>query len=1017
MKRKNTPIGWLLLFAMLVASPCLRASGDDRSISGKVTDSDGNALIGASVVEQNNTRNGTVTDANGAFQLRVGDQATALVVSYTGYKTTVFPIAGLSTVEIVLMESDEALDEVIVVAYGRQKKSDLTGAVASANVQDLKKIPTADAATALQGQVAGVSVASATGAPGAAPVVRIRGLGTIGNNAPLYVIDGIPGDISYIDPADIESINVLKDASAATIYGARASNGVVIVSTRRGKSGAPTVTFNSFWGNNQLTNNIDLVNKAQYNQISRQAQENAGEAPLPFTVDDTRFFDTRWADEYFKDGFEQKYDLGISGGSEKMNYLFSGGYYNNTGTMINTGFERYNTRLNLDIKLLGDRLTVSPGIGYARKNRKNVYEPLEGGNAGFSPILSVFTALPHKAAYDPLSPNGFATAPAELGTAGAGNPVGERSLENDRNQDDYVQLNLNTDLKLFGGLSYQFQIGANTEDFYNKYFLPTYDFGATAFNEDPRLFETRGRLNEWVMNNLLSFDRSFGKARVSALAGVSREKHEFRSTSGGNRKLASNALDALSGGIGDASSSGTKVVNTIQSWFGRVNLNYDRRYLLEASLRRDGSSRFAADNKYGNFYSFSLGWAIHNEAFFGKHVISELKPRFSYGILGNQNIGDHLFLSRISSSGPELNYPFGSATRQEIFVGAISTQLPTPDIKWEETATMNIGLDLGLFDDRWLLTFDVFNSKTSDMLVSIPVPTSSGITAFPLTNGGEMENRGWEISSLWRNRTGAWSYDFGLNFGATKNKVTKLGYADESFTDGYIDYVNFPTTRTEVGGEIGRFYLFDADGIFQNQAEIDAHQVQPNAQPGDLRFRDTNGDGVLNDDDRVYFGSGLPKLEYGITLNVAWKNIDLSLLLNGTSGNKMYNGMKMWLYRAGTSPDRLDSWTPQNTGTDVFRLITTDPNSNIRPSDYFLEDASYLRLRNFQIGYSLPRALLSDWKISRLRVYAGGYNLLTFTKYTGFDPGLVSYGLFTRGVDRGYYPLSRSLVFGVNLTF
>lgn len=1020
MNRKITKLSSLLFVFCLLSVNLLLASTINeynQSISGIVTDENGEALIGVNIIAENTTT-GTITDFDGSYTLSVPDDVKRLVFSYTGYESQTVDINGRNTINVTLTTNTQILDEVVVVGYGKQKKSDITGAVSTVSVEELQKLPTNDVATALQGQAAGVNISSATGAPGGDPVIRIRGLGTIGNNNPLFIIDGIPGDLSYINPADIESINVLRDASAATIYGARASNGVVIVTTKRGKSGTPRVTLNSYVSTQSLTNNIDMANKAQYNQIMKEARANGGEDPLEYTLDDSQYADTDWADAFIENGFEQKHDLGISGGTDQMNYHFSGGYFQNTGTVINTDFERFNSRLNLDFKLLNDRLTVSPGLGFTRDNGNNMGQTTGGGNAGFSPVIGVLSALPHKEIYDPNTANGFAVPDPILGS---GNPVGERSLENNETQHDYLQFNIGADLKLFEGLSYRFQFGSNIENRYNFYQIPAYNFGAQAVVEDPFLSESRSRLNEWTMNNTLNYEKDFNGHRLAVLAGASREKSEFRSLGGSNRKLPSSSLSALSAGIGDESAWGYNSTSTLQSYFGRLNYNYDNKYFLQASARRDGSSRFGADNKYGDFYSISLGWALHNEDFFKSDLISEFKPRFSYGTLGNQNIGDHLFLARISSGGNALNYPFGGATSQGVSIGAINTSLPTPDIKWEETTTTNIGIDLGFMEDRWLLSFDYFVANTTDMLVNVPVPATSGITNYPLTNGGEMENKGWELSTTYRKKEGDFTFDITANLSANNNEITQLGFADESFTEGYIEFYNFPTTRTEVGGAIGRFYLFQTDGIFQTQEEVDAHAIQPNAAPGDLKFVDTNEDGVLDDDDKVFFDSGLPKLEYGFTFNAAYKNFDFTAFFQGTQGNNMYNGMKMWLYRTdrteNVSADLVNAWSPSNTGSDIPRNISTDPNSNIRPSDYFLEDASYLRLRNLQIGYTLPQSLTSKASISKARVYLSAYNLLTITDYTGFDPGISNNGLFTRGVDRGFYPLSKSFVFGVNLGF
>ena len=762
---------------------------------------------------------------------------------------------------------------------------------------------------------------------------------------------------------------------------------------------------------------MDVANRDQHNQIKLEAYSNVGETPAPYLTGNQQFSDSNWVEAYLQNAFEQKHDVGISGGTEKMKYSFSGGYFENSGTVINTGFDRLSTRFNMDFQLLNDRLKIAPGISYTRENTKGIFEPIGSGNASFSPFLDIYSQLPHKAIYDPNSTNGFATPAAGLGS---GNPIGTTELEDRKNQDDYMQFNVAATLQIIEGLSYQFQYGANIENTHFSDFIPTYNFGPQAVNENPFLTETRSRTTSWTLNNTLNYNKSFGMHDIDVLLGISREKSEFRSVGGSNNELASDQLLALSAGIGDESSYGFNSTNSLQSYFGRLSYDFDNKYYVQTSVRRDGSSRFGKTNKYGTFYSVSLGWAVHNEDFFSSDLISMLKPRFSYGTLGNQLIPEHLFLSRIASGGQQLNYPFGEGASQPIVVGAISTSLPTPDIRWEETATTNIGLDIGFLQNRIKGSFDYFISKTSDMLVSVPIPASSGITTFPLTNGGNLENKGWEFSTTYSSENNKdFSYDITANISGSRNKVTKLGVANESFTDGFIEFNNFPTTRTEVGGEIGRFYLFKADGIFQNQAEIDAHAIQPNAAPGDLRFLDTSGDGTLDDDDKQFLGSGLPDFEYGITLTGRYKNFDASMFFQGTQGNEIYNGVKMWLYRTdrqNMSPDLLNAWTPQNTGSSIPRNAFGDPNNNIRPSSYFLEDGSYFRLKNIQIGYTMPESVINKLTISKMRLYLTANNVFTVTDYSGFDPGLGNGGTFTKGVDRGFYPLSKSFILGINLS-
>lgn len=983
-------------------------------IKGTVTASDEEGgLPGVSILEKG-TSNGTVTDFDGNFSLSVGSEAT-LVISYIGYTTQDVTVGNQTSISVVLDPDVETLEEIVVIGYGTQKKAELSSAVSSVDVDNLQKLPGANVAGMLQGQVAGVTSTTGSGAPGSAPVIRVRGMGTIGNNDPLFVIDGIPGDISSINPNDIESINVLKDAAAATIYGSRASNGVVVVTTKRGKVGPPVVSLNAYMGVSSINKKIDVLNRDQNNQVSTAAFAAEGLDPLPYTTLPITT-DTDWQDEMFRNGVEQKYDLGISGGNEFANYNFSIGFYDKEGTIIASDYNRYNLRMNVDFKL-SDRITIGQTISYARSERNRLGEDESsdnGGNAGLSPVLQILESMPHNAVYDPNSPNGYAEA-----VVSSGNVVGLNNLITDKSTVDNLQANIYLEAKIIEGLKFRTRFGVNMYSEDQVYHVPTYTFGPQSANDKASLWELRSKTSEWVWNNVLDYSKTFGDHTVSALVGVSAEERVYKSTGGSNNELPSNKLMALSAGIGDANSFGSNVTRTISSAFGQFNYSYSDKYLIQASIRRDGSSRFGEDNRYGVFPSVSLGWRVSSEDFFNVPGISNLKPRFSIGKLGNQNIDDYLFLARVSSNNSALNYPLGGEVSQVPNIGTISRTLASYDIKWEESTTRNFGLDLGLLEDQVTLTFDYFHTETSDMLVGVPVPATSGITVTPVTNGGQLVNKGWEMAVTYKKVKGDFQYNITGNITSNNNEVTQLGFADESFTNGHVIYDTHPTTRTEVGRSIGEFYLFKTDGLFQNQGEIDAHGIQPNAQPGDIKFVDVNDDGELNDDDRTYVGSGIPDFEYGLTFNASYKNFDFSLFFQGSQGNEVYNGTKVFLYRRqgddkNFSADLLNAWTPSNTNTSVPRVSMLDANQNIRPSDYFMENGSYLRLKNVQLGYSFGEITKM---FSSARVYVAAENLFTITGYDGYDPGNTGYQQFSRGVDVGLYPLSRNLIMGVQLKF
>ncbi|WP_420579664.1 SusC/RagA family TonB-linked outer membrane protein [Reichenbachiella sp.] len=1000
----------LVLFLIQLGLPAQAQS----VITGTITASDEEGgLPGVSILEKG-TSNGTVTDFDGNYSLKVGSGST-LVISYIGYTTQEVVVGNQSTVSVVLEPDVETLEEIVVIGYGTQKKAELSSAVSSVDVENLQKLPGANVAGMLQGQVAGVTSTSGSGSPGSAPVIRVRGLGTIGNNDPLFVIDGIPGDISSINPNDIESINVLKDAAAATIYGSRASNGVVVITTKRGKVGPPVVSLNAYVGVSSITKKIDVLNREQNNQVSTAAYVAEGQTPLAYTTLPITT-DTDWQDEMFRNGIEQKYDLGISGGNEFANYNFSVGFFDKEGTIIATDYNRYNLRMNIDFKL-SDRFTIGQTISYARSERNRLGEDESvdnGGNSGLSPILQILESMPHNAVYDPNSPNGYAEA-----VVSSGNVVGLNNLITDKSNVDNFQANVYLEAKIIESLKFRTRFGVNMYGEDQVYHVPTYTFGPQSANDKASLWELRSKTSEWVWNNVLDYNKTFGDHSVSALVGVSAEERVYKSTGGSNNELPSNKLMALGAGIGDANSFGSNVTRTISSVFGQFNYAFGDKYLVQASIRRDGSSRFGEDNRYGVFPSVSLGWRISSEEFFNVPIISNLKPRISIGTLGNQNIDDYLFLARVSSNNSALNYPLGGEASQVPNIGTISRSLASYDIKWEESTTRNVGLDLGLLDDQFTFTFDYFHTETSDMLVGVPVPATSGITITPVTNGGQLVNKGWELALTYKKVKGDFQFNIAGNITSNRNEVTKLGFADESFTNGHVIYDTHPTTRTEVGRSIGEFYLFKTDGLFQNQGEIDAHGIQPNAQPGDLKFVDTNNDGELNDDDRTYLGSGIAAFEYGLTFNASFKKFDFSLFLQGSQGNEIYNGTKVYLYRRQVddknfSADLLNAWTPSNTNTSVPRVTMLDANQNIRPSDYFMEDGSYLRLKNVQLGYSFGEV---NNLFSSARVYVAAENLLTISGYDGYDPGNTGYQQFSRGVDVGLYPLSRNLIMGVQLKF
>lgn len=1020
---------YCLLTIMIL--PCcvnvLLAAPFQKTVNGTVTDKSGKPIANASVVIKGSTK-GTTTNDNGVFTITVADDA-VLIISAIGYKPVTVTPPQNGSLNVTLEELSTALDDVVVVGYGTQKKTDVTAAISTVNTKNLEKQPAGNLGTMLQGQVPGVIVSTGTGNPAASPVILIRGLNSFNKQRPLYVIDGVPIDYAFdLNPNDIENISVLKDASAATIYGARASAGVIIVTTKRGKKGEPRINYNMYASSNRLTNNIGLMDKFQTNKVLKTIAANDGTTVPAYATDDSKYGNTNWKDAYFKSAIEQKHDLDVSAATDKTSYRLSYSHWENNGTIINSGAKRDNIRLTSEIKFLENRLKVTPILSYTRFNNKDFGDATGDGNAGFSNIMNIYAQLPHKLIYDANSPNGYAKAPAELGTLGNGNPIGERMLSQNRTIDDYFQANISADLQLWKGFSYNFTFAKTINNYFGFSQTQPYNFGPSSLVENASRFESRARDENSVLTQLLNYENRFGKHSLKALIGLSREEKVSTGTTAGGNHLYSPLNEVLSRLIITAPADfiragGWNLTNRLQSYFGRLNYSYADKYFLQASVRRDGSSKFGSLNRYGNFWSVSGGWSVHKENFFKVPAISELKPRISYGILGNEDIPAFLNLSRIAIGGDRLNYPLGNLFSQAVSVGAIATTLGNDNIRWEQTATFNAGLNIGLLKNTITASFDYFKSKTTGMLAATPLPTSSGITSTIITNIADMENKGWEASLTYTHTAKKdFSFDVTANLSSATNKVLKLGTDDGTIIDGAVDFSNKFTTITKAGLPVASFNLFQTDGLFKSQAEIDAYKnkngdkYQPSAKPGDVKFLDTNGDGEINDDDKVNMGNGLPSLDYGLNINATYKNFDFALFFNGKYGNRMFNGAKVFLYSQVRSTDLLNAWSPDNANSGIYRA-TREVDDRRDVSDYFLENASFLRLRNIQVGYTLPASLISKAKLSRVRIYVGAYNLFTITKYTGFDPDLSNTSVFSRGVDRGYYPISKSFVAGINLGF
>ncbi len=1013
----------VLLVGLLVNSFAYEAKAQGRTLTGRVVSADGEALAGVTVVVRG-TSNGASTDANGNYTLSLasGQENGTLVFSYIGFRSQEVPIAGQTTVNATLQSDEQALSEVVVIGYQTVRKEDLTGAVSVVEASDARRVTANTVAESLQGLAAGVTVRN-TGAPGAAAKIDIRGTGTFGANEPLYVIDGMLSNATPdFNPNDIESIQVLKDASAAAIYGSRAANGVIIITTRKGKEGPLQITGNVKTGIQQFRKRWDLRNSAEFAELNRQAYANVGLPPQ--TSVSTEFdpnVDTDWQEALMRTGSTQDYNLTLSGGSATGTYLISGNYFKNKGTIIDNSFERANFRVNTT----GERGRFSFGEFFLFSYTHDDY--LEG-----EPLVEMLRMLPTMPIQGsryvgPSNPEGWAIGDQTFANTFGTNPV---ALQNLLQRDLYsyrARGNAFVQFEIIEGLAYKFNAGLeSTFDNFRGFRRPGVVRQSTP-NVLATADENRAQFLSTLLEHTVNFERQFGEHRVSAVAGVSNQIFQYDQIYGQKQNLPRNPITGeyytvLNQGNNPIVGSYTNKWANL-GYLGRVNYSFRDKYLLSASFRRDGDSRFGPNYRWGNFPSVSVAWQISEEPFFALPWVSDLKVRASYGALGNSEVlSPWQYFGRIS---PFPRAIFGP--EQTIFQGATNIQLANPDLHWEEKKTTNFGIDAAFLNNRLSITAEYFISKTEDVLTNLPVALTignaapAGVLRDPPINAASLQNTGVELTATLRSVENPVKWDVSLNLSHIKNEVLELGNLGEGRT-----YIQSGDARTQVGRAIGEWYVLRTDGIFQTQEEVAAHGIQPDAKPGDIRYVDVDGDGTLNvDKDRTYAGSPWPDIQGGLVFNASYNNFSFSMQWYGVAGNKIYNRPRFWMdrgnenasYRSDYSP-----WTPTNTDTDDPRIGfgNTDPGIqlNARPdTDRWLEDGSYLRLRNLEIGYNLPPTLVQGIGLQSARVSLSGQNLLTFTKYTGLDPDIAGVNIFERGLDNGQYPALRIYSLGVQFGF
>jgi TonB-linked SusC/RagA family outer membrane protein len=981
------------------------------TITGRVTSgSDNTGLPGVTVMEKG-TDNGTVTNINGEYTINVTEEDAVLVFSFVGFTTQEVPVEGRTEIDVALVEDVKALEEVVVVGYGTETRANLTSAVASVKQENIEKYATGNVGDAIQGQMAGVEVTSNSGQPGSGVDIKIRGTSSLGNNNPLYLIDGVPSDINNISPNDIESIEVLKDGASAAIYGSRAANGVVLITTKRARAGEFRLNLNGYFGIESLANKIPVMNAEQHVRSMNQAYVNDGQEPFYSNSPESYGKGTDWSDEFYSTAPVQNINLNFAGGSETAKINTSLDYFDQEGIALNTGFKRLSARINSEFKRGKFTFTENMNAFISRTDNTN-------NNA----VWRVLEMPPTVPIYNPDNEGGYGGTYGDMFDIMS--PVAAQNLMTNYTKNDFVRGNFTINYEPINNLKIKLNTGGSFNNGYNSNHIKTYELG-TLQNPLSSLSENRNRNINWLVEGTADYEIDLNKQNFKFLVGVSAQKDSYRNTYGYGRGLPNNEITVLGATTQDMSVGGTEWNHTLASQFGRLSYNFDDRYLASATIRRDGSSRFAADNRWGVFPSVSLGWRVANEAFFPQDgFFSDFKVRASYGELGNQEIGNYAFSALINSSH---HYPFG--VDQSLNFGATQMNLASPSIKWETNVSKNIGIDLSMLQNTLSFTFDYFENNSKDLLVRVPIPMTNGSNLNPYQNIGEIRNRGFELNANWIKDIGDFQMALSGNLSSVNNKVLRLGSGEQTIWSGAPYHLAENTTLTQEGGEVAAFHLIQTAGIFQSQEEIDNYtytdpsgntsQIQPSAVPGDIRFVDANNDGVIDAEDRVWSGSAMPDFTYGFNVELNWKNFDLSASFYGTEGNKIYNGTAYTIEGMANftnmSTVLLNAWTEENP-SDIPRLTRLDPNRNGRTSsDRFLEDGSYFRLRNLQLGYTVPSDFLEKMKVDRLRIYLAGQNLFTITDYTGYNPDIYS-GLLNRGVDTGIYPYSKTFRIGLQVS-
>ncbi len=1051
-------------------------NAQEITTSGKVVSaSDGLPVPGASVLVKGTTL-GTITGIDGDFSLTT-EQGAVLVVSFIGFQPVEIAVTG-QFLNISLKEDVRDIDEVVVVGYGVQKKSVVTAAISRVSAEDLNVAKPSRVEDALKGKVSGVQITQSSGQPGSDSKVRIRGIGTINNSEPLYIVDGMPvdGGINYLNPVDIESVEILKDAASAAIYGARAANGVVLVTTKSGKEGKAVVSYDFSYGWQNPWKKKSVLNATEYMVIINEALINDGNSPRYSNEEIAKAgVGTDWQDETFNyDAPVQNHQVSISGGTDKGNYFLSFGYFNQEGIVggnyDRSNYERYSIRSNSTYKIFEDlnreylnAARVGVSIGYSRSLSRGIetnseYGSILGSAVTFSPLVPVYADESTAASilaehpYAVKDKNGKVFSLPPSGFQELANPVAMLNQPTSSvGNDDKIVANFWAEIDIMKGLKFKSSYGGDLSFWGSDgYTFPYYLSSQGKYLDYSTVQSEMNRGFKWQVENVLSYNTSINKHNITAVLGQSGQKYTYRNLGGNDRDLletdpnkaninssiADPTLGRVWGGTGGYDQA------TLASYFGRLDYNFDERYMLQLTLRRDGSSNFGPNNKWATFPAVSAGWNISNEGFMENRPdwFSALKLRASWGKNGNERIGGFRYTSLMNGGQ---NYYFGGSyavnpTDPTIIGDILGTMqygsspgaLANPDIRWEESEQLDLGFEARFFNSSLNFGFDYFKKKTNGMLMDLPIPSYVGQSA-PLGNVGDMENWGLEFELGFRQTLGQVKVNVLANASYLRNELINLGNAS-----GEAIYENAGATGvgSYVKGKNGEvfpyFYGYLTDGILQNQAQADAYNSKfgQKAQPGDVIFRDIAGavdengkvigDGQITDADKTKIGKGMPDWTYGLTLGAEWKGFDANIFFQGAAGNDIFDYSIRGDIPAMNRPSWiLDRWVGEGTSNSLPRMTNANPNGNWRSSDLYIKDGSYLRLKTAQLGYTLPASLTQKVSIQKLRFYVSAENLFTLTGYEGFDPEIASGGYTTIGIDRGIYPQARTISVGANISF